>query len=93
MVELNLYVAVMLSDLYAFFPHRLVFGKTVQLTDKPSGVVVEGVIAFLEFVQLLENCDWNDQVVVLKFPDTSVIVKDDIGVKDKNLFFSFHGNS
>ena len=45
------------------------------------GIVVYGVVAFLEFVQLFQYGNRNNKVILLKVINRIIIVEDDIGVQ------------
>ncbi len=47
---------------------------------------VEGVVAFLEIVELFKNRDRNNDVVLTKLVNTATVVEDYIGIEDEYFF-------
>jgi hypothetical protein len=41
---------------------------------------IDDIIAFLEAVKLLQNCDGNHDVMLIKVVNALVVVKQDIGI-------------
>ena len=64
--------------------------NTVNLTHKAARVECKGLIAFLELVKFLHHRDRDDDIVVLKMPQCTIVVQDDIGVQ--NEYFRFAHN-
>ena len=84
---------------YEQFPHpftqrstlgeEVVVGDVVQFADKLAGVVVDLLVALLEFVQFFEYYNGKINIILLEIFQTLVIVQDDIGVNYK-IFLGSH---
>jgi hypothetical protein len=51
---------------------------------------VQRVIALLEIVQLLNHRDGNHDIMLVELMDAVAVVKDDVGVEDKNFSGGCH---
>ena len=64
---------------------KVVAGQEIQLTHELTCVVVDLLVAFFEFVQLLQDDNRQIDVVLLKVHDAIGIVQHHVGVEDKIL--------
>ena len=95
-VGLDLDVAAATPERDAPRAEGLVVRQFIDFAHEPARVETQCVVAFLEFVEFLDDGDRNHQVVVLELPDGLVVVEDDVRVQheDLRLFLSpfFHGS-
>ncbi len=55
----------------------------VEFLEEVARVEIEGFVTLLEFVQLFNNGDRDDDVVFFKLVQACAVVQDDVGVQDK----------
>lgn len=67
-----------------------VFAEGVQSAYEFTGMAIEGLVAFLELIELFHDRDGNDNVVLFELVKATAVVEDDIGIKDKELLFPWH---
>ena len=84
-VEFHLQVPQVLSYGDAFPAEHAAVGELVDFAHESPCVETEGVAAFLELVQFLEDGDRYDDVVFLEVPDRLVVVQYYIGIQHEYL--------
>ena len=67
---------------------QLVAAQVIEGADKLPRVVVQGFVAFLKLIQFLQYSDRHHHVVFLKVVHARAVVKNDIGIEDKEFFLS-----
>ena len=86
-VRLDLDVAETLAERDSGLAEHLPFGEPVDQPHEAPCIETQGIIAFLELVQLLYHGNRNDNVIVLELLDRLVVVQDDIGVEHEDFRF------
>ena len=76
--------ALVRPDLYPAV-EQLARTQAIKGANKFAGMIVEGLIAFLELVKFFQHGDRYDNVMFLKIVDAGGIVQDDIGVENERL--------
>ena len=79
-----------------YFPKSFANGKPpvkqmcaaygVKITGKLPGMMVNGLVAFLKLVQFFNNRYGDNDIVLFKLIDAGAVVKNNIGIENKNLF-------
>lgn len=49
---------------------------------------INDLLAFFKTVEFFKNCNWDDDIVFLEVIETRTVVKDYVGIEDKDFTYS-----